>query len=254
MGGVAEGCKCAADDDESKLICPHCRIVPPTDDYMFCYNCGQRLWNREDMKNHGHREGEEGWKVGGATLPDYYEPSVSIKRMPEDRDRDQLQQFLEAQELGHLAQKMKDKVGIIKLADLLHASDADVDNICDVLRLKMGEKLRVKAAIKTYKTQIEAERTSEPAPMYSSETVQMMDHLFETLEQAGAEAEDDGLKMEIASSLDGIRKSLKKVDPEIEGITDCSDWGDDDFTLEDTFDDHEPQSVSKRQVPGVAKR
>ena len=30
---------------------------------------------------------------------------------------------------------------------MLHASDADVDNICDVLRLKMGEKLRVKAAI-----------------------------------------------------------------------------------------------------------
>lgn len=213
----ATQCKGFGDGDSAekvKVICPHCKIVPPADDYMFCYNCGQRLWDKNDMSTLARKEGEQGFTVGGGALPEYHE-----KRMPEDNDPKNLHliEFLEKEELGGIAEDIKKKVGIIKLDDLMHASEKDVEEVCDTLNLKMGERLRLKGAIRSYREVAKEEPTSVPAPMYSTETVQMMDQLFETLEMANMEDASEAESGVIMEKVNNLKNSMGKRDPSVEG-------------------------------------
>jgi len=222
-GGLAE---------KVKIICPHCRIVPPADDYMFCYNCGQRLWDKNDMSTLARKEGEQGFTVGGGALPEYGSDRevTPQKRMPEDNDpkNAHLIEFLEKEELSGIAEDIKKKVGIIKLDDLMHASEKDVEEVCDTLNLKMGERLRLKGAIRSYREVAKEEPTSVPAPMYSAETVQMMDQLFETLEMANMEDASEAESGAIMEKVNNLKNSMEKRDPAVEGVR----GGDYDVALE----------------------
>jgi len=233
MGAAAGSCRCGSDasNDDVSLICTTCKLIPPTEDYTFCYNCGSRLQNRKEaFKTIKRKEGEEGWKVGGTTIPDDTDdlPTKDKKHLPEENHKylpeldtdtfDELKEFLDAQELRGIAKMMKQKVGIIKLDDLMHASEADVDNICDTLNLKMGEKLRLKGAIKQYRDELELS-VHASSPGYSVETVQLMDQLFETLEMANVEPSPT---KDIHSAVKKARASLEKADPVLEGMSDIT--------------------------------